>query len=162
MPLIQLQPYPFTCLPAHSSLPPGQPRPDVQEYIRSALHEALELLDSVPSAFIADPKPRPSPPSESRVRLFRRWRKPAKQESHSKHKPEFWVCRQSEHVNADSKGRATWSEFEAGLRHEHAEHEMEYTPSVTGVKHLLQWDNQNIGVVEVDGIEFRDVLVERK
>ena len=162
MPLIQLQPHPFTSLPAHPLFPPEGTRPDLQEYTRSAFHEALELLSSVPSAFTADPKPRPSPPSKSKVKLFRRWRKPAEQEGCSRRKPEFWVCRQSEHVDAKSTGTASWPEFEEGLRHQHAEHEMEYTPTVSGVKRLLQWDNATIKEVEVDGVKFTDVLVEGK
>ncbi|KAJ5577861.1 Serine-threonine protein kinase 19 [Penicillium hispanicum] len=121
---------------------------------------SFELLNSIPSTFTADPKPRSSPPSKSKIKLLRRWRKPAELGDHAKNKPEFWVCRQSEHVDSNTSGTASWSEFEAGLRHDHAEHEMEYTPSVSSVKRLLQWDEQTIGEVDVDGNRLHNILVE--
>ena len=162
MPLLQLQPHSFTSLPEHPALPPEQSRPSVQEFIRSALHEARELLDSVPSAFTEDPKLRSSPPSASKVRLLRRLHRPKELADGAKSKPEFWVCRKSEHTDANTKGTASWSEFKAGLRYNHAEHEMEYTPSITGVKRLLQWDSEAIEEVDVNGIKFNNMLVESK
>ena len=165
MPLIQLQPHPFTSLPAHPSLPTNETRPELQLFTRSALHEALELLHSVPSTFTPDPKLRSSPPSEAKVKLLRRWRKISEEgpkQTPSAGKPEFWVCRRSEHVNSEAKGTASWSEFETGLRSNHAEHEMDYTPSVTGVERLLDWARSDVGEVETDGVRFRDVDVEGK
>lgn len=37
---------------------------------------------------------------------------------------------------------------------------MEYTPSVASVERLLEWKGDEIGEVEVDGVKFRDVVVE--
>lgn len=166
MSLIQLQPHPFTSIPAHPSFSTDLSRPELHHYISTALHEALELLHSIPSTFTTDPKPRPSPPSLAKVKLLRGWRKPseprASTKSKTKDKSEFWVCRQSEHVDASSKGTASWREFEAGLRLDHAEHEMEYTPSVSAVERLLEWAVEDIGEVEVDGMRFRDVSMEGK
>lgn len=122
--------------------------------MRTALREAVELLQSIPSTFTTDPKPRASPPSQAKVNLLRRWR------NSDKKKPEFWVARQSEHVDASTKGTASWSEFEAGLRTNHAEHEMDYTPSVSGVERLLEWSGQDIGEVELDGVTYKDVVFE--
>jgi hypothetical protein len=48
------------------------------------------------------------------------------------------------------------------LRSEHAEHEMEYTPSVSAVERLLEWAPENIGEIEVDGVRFRGVNMEGK
>lgn len=161
MPLIQLQPHPFTSLPAHSSLTTDSPRPELKEYTSTAFHEALELLHSIPTTFTEDRKRRSSPPSEAKVNLLRGWRNPPAQEgSSAKDKSEFWVARQSEHVDSAAPGTASWSEFEAGLRVNHAEHEMEYTPSVAGVERLLEWREDEIGEIEVDGVVFRDVNVE--
>lgn len=166
MPLIQLQPHPFTSIPAHHSFSADSSRPGLHQYISTALHEALELLHFIPSTFTTDPKPRPSPPSQAKVKLLRGWRKPseprASTKDKEKNKSEFWVCRQSEHVDETSKGTASWREFEAGLRSEHAEHEMEYTPSVSAVERLLEWAAADIGDVEVDGIRFEGVSMEGK
>ena len=156
MPLVQLQPHPFTVIPSHPSLSTERSRPDPKQFVATALREAVELLHSIPSTFKTDPKPRASPPSQAKVNLLRGWR------NSDKEKPEFWVARQSEHVNASEKGTASWSEFEAGLRTNHAEHEMEYTPSVSGVERLLEWSGEDIGEVEVDDITYKDVVFESK
>lgn len=58
------------------------------------------------------------------------------------------------------RGSASWAEFEAGLREDHAVHEMEYTPSVSGVERLLEWKGEEVGELEVQGILFRDVVAE--
>lgn len=169
MPLIQLHPHPFTSIPAHPSFPTDSSRPDLHQYISTALHEALELLHSIPSTFTTDPKLRPSPPSQAKVKLLRGWRKPSSEarvstsasaKGKEKRNSEFWVCRQSEHLDAPANGTALWTEFEAGLRSEHAEHEMEYTPSVSAVDRLLEWAAAAIGEVEVDGVRFQGVSVE--
>lgn len=156
MPLIQLQPHPFTSLPSHSSLPDNTSRPDLKEFTRIALHEALEHLTSLPT-YKPDPKLRSSSPSQAKVKLLRAWRKPSDQSSTAN---EFWVARQSEHVDSAERGTASWSEFEAGLRENHAEHEMEYTPSVTSVERLLEWKGGEIAQLQVDGVSFRGVIVE--
>lgn len=70
------------------------------------------------------------------------------------------MARQSEHVDSAAKGTASWSEFEAGLREHHAEHEMEYTPSVASVERLLEWKEDELGEIEVDGVLFKGVFVE--
>ncbi|KAJ5166614.1 uncharacterized protein N7482_005395 [Penicillium canariense] len=165
MPLIQLQPHPFTSIPAHPSFPTDLSRPELHQFIHTALHEALELLHSIPSTFVADPKLRSSPPSQAKVKLLRGWRNPSEPSTKptnpkDKTKSEFWACRQTEHVDASAEGTASWREFEDGLKSEHAEHEMEYTRSVSAVERLLEWAPQDVGEVEVDGIRFRDVNME--
>jgi hypothetical protein len=156
MSLIQLQPHPFTVVPSHISLATDTERQDPKQFVATALREAIELLHSIPSTFKTDPKPRASPPSQAKVKLLRGWR------NSDKKQPEFWVARQSEHVDASDKGTASWSEFETGLRTDHAEHEMEYTPSVSGVERLLEWSGEEVGEVEVDGITYKDVVFESK
>ncbi|KAJ5677366.1 uncharacterized protein N7477_002999 [Penicillium maclennaniae] len=154
MPLVQLQPHPFTVIPLHPSLSAEGSRPDPKQFVATALREAVDLLHSIPSTFQTDPKRRASPPSQAKVKLLRGWRNSGEE------KPEYWVARQSEHVDASEKGTASWSEFEAGLRTNHAEHEMEYTPSVSGVEQLLAWSGEDIGEVVVDDITYKDVVFE--
>ncbi|KAJ5247847.1 hypothetical protein N7468_002830 [Penicillium chermesinum] len=162
MPLIQLKPHLFTSLPQHPSFADNDTRTKIQDVTRDALHEALEFLHSVPSAFTADPKLRASSPSAAKVKLSRRWRKQSELEpnANDKAKPEFWVCRQSEHLDSNTDGTASWDEFQQGLRVNHAEHEMEYTPSVTGVERLLEWPRGEIADLEINGIKFHDVDAE--
>lgn len=162
MPLIQLHPHPFTSLPSHPSLPQDSSRPSLKSYTTTALHEALNHLHTLPTALKTNPKQRNSPPSSAKVTLLHGWRKPpvSEQNSNSNAEPEFWVARQSEHIDSAMRGSASWAEFVAGLREDHAEHEMEYTPSVAGVERLLEWKGEEIGEVEVQGVLFRDIGVE--
>ncbi|KAI2791471.1 hypothetical protein POX_c04332 [Penicillium oxalicum] len=181
MPLIQLQPHAFTSIPLHPSLPDEPSRPQLHAYITSALREALDLLHAIPTTFTADSKLRTSSPSRAKVRLLRKWRDSASTTTGAHHAgsadtdtnrnrkikssgsssgSEFWVCRQSEHVNARDDGTASWAEFQDGLRKDHAQHEMEYTPSVSAIEQLLEWEAAEIGEVEVDGVKFNDVEME--
>lgn len=52
------------------------------------------------------------------------------------------------HVDAARDGTASLDEFRRGLRENHSENEMEYTPSVSAVKRLVQWDE----VEQLEGI----------
>lgn len=53
---------------------------------------------------------------------------------------DYWVCRKSIHTDSSAqRGSASWSEFEKGLRENHSENEMDYTPSVASVEHLVKW-----------------------
>lgn len=70
------------------------------------------------------------------------------------------MARKSEHVDSAGRGTASWAEFESGLRVDHATHEMEYTPSVSGVERLLEWKGEDIGEVEVQGFLFKGVEIE--
>lgn len=157
MPLIQLTPHAFTTLPSHPSLPQDPSRPSPKSYTITALTEALDHLSTLPTTLTTDPKPRSSPPSTAKVILLRGWRKPVEQGTA---KPEFWVARQSEHVDSAGRGTASWAEFESGLRVDHATHEMEYTPSVSGVERLLEWSGEEIREVEVQGVLFKGVEIE--
>lgn len=47
---------------------------------------------------------------------------------------------------------ASWEEFRRGLREDHSENEMEYTPTVTSVERLVEWPTEG----EVEG-GWRDV-----
>lgn len=140
--LIHLSPRPFSSLPSHPSLPDTSPspasRPDLPPFLHSALSEAHSLLSStIPSSFRPNPKLRASSPASAKVQL-----------STGTRAGDFWVCRRSVHVDAPRDGTASLDEFRRGLRENHSENEMEYTPSVSAVKRLVQWEE----VEAVEGI----------
>ncbi|KAJ5702843.1 hypothetical protein N7488_010391 [Penicillium malachiteum] len=159
---IRLQPYHFTSLPAHPSLPESDSRPQLQPFLQEALRQAIYFLINVPSRFKGS-KQHSSPPSEAKVQLGS-WRNNSEAGSSNKiPKPEFWVCRRSEHVDANTPGTASWEEFQAGLRSNHAENEMDYTPTVSSVEKLLEWPRSEILEVEESPrvkYIFKDVDVE--
>lgn len=95
------------------------------------------MATTIPQTFKTDKKHRSSPPSAAKVQLS----------TGTIEDSEFWVCRRSVHVDAAAKGTASWDEFEKGLRENHSENEMAYTPSVTAVEHLLDWPIQ----AEIEG-----------
>lgn len=137
--LIRLNPLPFSSLPPHPSFSDrsSNSRPSLTAFLQSALTEARTLVaTTVPQTFKADRKLRSSSPSAAKVQL-----------STCTTDNEYWVCRRSVHVDAAEEGTATWAEFEKGLRENHSENEMAYTPSVTAVEHLLEWPTQS----EVEG-----------
>ncbi|KAL1882740.1 hypothetical protein VTK73DRAFT_1260 [Phialemonium thermophilum] len=65
--------------------------------------------------------------------------------------PETWVCRRSVHRDLQRKGTASWTEFRAAMKDQHAETEKDMTPTVIGARVALSWD---CGIVEaVEGGE---------
>ncbi|KAJ5952415.1 uncharacterized protein N7479_010828 [Penicillium vulpinum] len=164
MPLIKLEPHLFTSLPRHPDLPGDANTPGLREFIHATLLEAQPLLNQFPSTLKPDCKLRSSPPSKAKVKLSRGWRTLQCPEG-SNPKKEFWVCRQSDHQDSDRlPGTVSLWEFHDGLRYHHAEHEREYTPSVTSVKQLLkwteprQWDSDN--PINVGNMSYKNFDIE--
>ncbi|KAJ5747229.1 uncharacterized protein N7511_008925 [Penicillium nucicola] len=140
MPLVQLSPHSLISLPRHPDLVPCRPVSSIQEQIRDVLQEAHEILASLPSELKAETKLRKSFPSDAKVQLSQGWRTPLRSEPNAQ--KEYWVCRESEHVDSNcGNGSATWQEFQNGLHHDHARNEQEYTPTVTRVVNLFDWTN---------------------
>lgn len=154
-----------------SSSRPQVQRPSLHTFLHSALTEATALLSSTANPDTFKPykkkknKPRPSPPSTAKVHLFTARLTPSSSSSSSDKQPngerskgkgkkgedELWICRHSTHIDAsDEPGTASWEEFEAGLRGagRHSENEMAYTPSVSRVERLLEWEG--ITRLEID------------
>lgn len=148
-PVIHLAPRPFSSLPSHPALEPSPSRPQLHTFLYSALTEANTFLTTtIPQTSQVDPKLRSSPPASAKVQLSTCSVPTQSGGNRSKSSSnEFWVCRRSVHRNAAEDGTASWDEFRRGLRENHSENEMEYTPSVTAVERLLQWSS----VREIDG-----------
>lgn len=153
MSFIKLDPKPLRDLPTHPDLR-GPETKHLKQLIDTVLREAIPHLNKLQTSLQTDSKARSSPPSAAKVTLSQGW-----------HDNEFWVCRQSDHKDIAADGTGSWREFENGLRHNHAEHEMEYTPSVTKVKQLLNWKKDEIWDpsirVEVADTTYTDFIVER-
>ncbi|KAL5692558.1 hypothetical protein EMGR_005995 [Emarellia grisea] len=100
---------------------------------------------TIPNTFKVDPKPRSSPPTTAKVQLLKgtiRHRKGS-----VRGEEEFWACRKSVHQDTAVDGSASWEEFRRGLRENHSENEMAYTPNVTSVERLLEWPTEG----EIEG-----------
>ncbi|KAF7118069.1 hypothetical protein CNMCM5793_007455 [Aspergillus hiratsukae] len=139
MSLIRLSPHPFSSLPAHPSLTssPSPSRPSLHSFLATALSEAHTLLtDTIPNTFKVESKQRSSPPATAKVQLLKRTIG-----------SEFWACRKSVHQDAAVDGSASWEEFRRGLRENHSENKMAYTPTVTSVERLLEWPTEG----EIEG-----------
>jgi len=54
---------------------------------------------------------------------------------------EAWFARTSIHENAAKDGTASWEEFDSGLRADHSQHEMDYTPGVRDAHRVLDWSS---------------------
>lgn len=142
---LHLNPHPFSILPSHpaldetdtiSSSTPAHPQ--LRSFLHACLTESQTLLSSIPTTFRRDHKPRRAPPSTAAIHLYTR---------NDNQEGDYWVCRQSTHQDAAVTGSASWEEFRSGLRENHSENEMDYTPSVTSVVKLVEWPSE----VDVEG-----------
>lgn len=88
-----------------------------------------------------DKKLRSSPPSKAKVELSSATIHVESESGDGEH----WVSRRSVHDDAAEPGTASFDEFVGGLRDDHTENEMKYTPSVSNIEKVLEWD------CEVDG-----------
>ena len=131
-------------------------RPDLRQFITHILAEASNFAEhTVPDTFTSKGL-KQSPPSTNGVELLTHsypqdvmqnvcWRDPRLPRQWSGHgvKPaENWFARRSRHANHDEPGTANFSELDYGLRHDHSEHEMSYTPDVYDCYEVLNWDSE--------------------
>ena len=144
-PLIHLYSLTFSYLPPHPALDESPSRPQHTSFLTTLLVETTKFLDSTIPSFTADQKPRPAPPSTANVQLSSSYLPHTSRSEKGKGK-EYWVCRKSRHANKAIAGSASYQEFREGLRTNHSEHEMEYTPTVSSVEKVLEWET--VGSVE--------------
>lgn len=158
---LRLNPLPFSSLPSHPSLP--QPteaqRQELNPFLTTILTEAQTLITTtIPQSFKADRKLRSSAPSSAKVQLF------TSASNGGGGLEDYWVCRKSIHTDSSTqRGSASWSEFEKGLRENHSENEMDYTPTVSSVEHLVKWpmveDLSGWRGIDMHGLLFFLVLI---
>ena len=55
---------------------------------------------------------------------------------------EHWFARESLHENKAEEQTASWEEFDHGLRVDHSQHEMDYTPDVLDAHEIMNWDSE--------------------
>ena len=120
-------------------------RPSLNTFLNYLLLEALDFTENrLAQDFTTKSKKKKSKPSTSSVELLSH--KYSSSQTNSVNwmdaqvsrawsgrgvKPaEHWFARKSKHVNSSDLGTAAFDEFDHGLREEHPEHEMAYTPGV--------------------------------
>lgn len=138
--LIHLDTLTFSDLPPHSALDESPSRPHHISFLTTLLVETTNFLDSTIPSFTADPKQRPASPSLANVQLSSSCIPHTFSRSKKGTGKEYWVCRKSRHANKAIAGSASYQEFREGLRTNHSEHEMEYTPTVSSVEKILEWE----------------------
>ncbi|TKA31068.1 hypothetical protein B0A50_02036 [Salinomyces thailandicus] len=147
--LVRMRALKATEMPAHPELGPQQsPRtcPPLLSFLAEALNESESFMTAfLPSSFKIKGRGRPSPPAHAKVDLLEREINGG--ETNSVHPTipasrvaETWFVRRSIHENAAKEGTANWDEFDMGLRRDHSQHEMEYTPDVRDAHQVLSWD----------------------
>ena len=166
--LVRLLPFHVNELPAHHAFdsPDNDPalnrnnspveRPNLISFIEEVLDQATMFVDDNLPATFKDGGLKSSPPAAAKVKLLsrsigssdlqsvpwvnsripRNWSVDGKKPKPTEH----WFARKSVHVNHSGEGTATLAEFDFGLRHQHSEHESEYTPDVFDAYRVLDWD----------------------
>ena len=144
-PLIRLLPHTIDSLPPHPALSPtisaqnngeAPHQPDrLLSFARTLLAEAVAFTDDYLPREFTSKSLKPSPPATAKVELLEHIRRQRGNE-------ETWFARRSIHADRAAPGTATFAELDAGLRHEHSLHEMQYTPDVFDAHEVLSWDSE--------------------
>lgn len=126
------------------------PSPPLQQFIADALDEAEDFMANyLPSNFKVKSASKPSPPSAAPVEVLSHDVSASdlsKEARSAGAGSETWFARTSVHQNAAKEGTASWGEFDAGLRADHSQHEMEYTPDVKAAHKLVDWEAELAGM----------------
>ncbi|KAK3644425.1 hypothetical protein LTR56_009677 [Elasticomyces elasticus] len=147
--LVRMRHLRATELPHHSDLAPlqsaGTP-PDLQHFVAEVLEEAERFMIAyLPRRFKVKSASKTSPPAAASVELLTHEINasdlpPEVRAAGVGSTTEAWFARTSVHENAAKEGTASWEEFDRGLRADHSQHEMEYTPDVQDAHLVLTWD----------------------
>ena len=131
-------------------------RPDLQAFLKAILDEARTFIEAYPS-LAQSAGTKAAQPSTAKVDLLKcqvsgselssvPWQSSAIQRTEpsaaEKNAGEFWVARHSVHEDADTKGSASWEQFEFGLREDHSKHEQDFTPTLYDARTILDWTEQ--------------------
>lgn len=111
-------------------------------FIKEVLDEAVAFVDrTVPETFKKNGD-RTSSPASAKVAVLSRDIKAGElpPEVRGSGHGEAWFARRSRHANKRENGTANIQEFDHGLRADHSQHEMEYTPDVIDAHKILDWD----------------------
>lgn len=145
--LIRLYPLSISELPYHPAFRDAQrssDAPDLTTFIKAVLDQAIAFVDenTLLGTFSAWGE-KTSPPATATVYQLSRTIKPSELSgSRRSVKKESWFARRSTHANRREKGTADWAEFDSGLRADHMNHEMEYTPNVLDAHKVVDWEQE--------------------
>ncbi|CAI4216754.1 unnamed protein product [Parascedosporium putredinis] len=170
-PLIRLWGLPITDLP-----PPGVASDDLAPFLIAVLQEAVPFLDTISprrrcpadTALWKAKGAKSYPDSAAPVQVLERvipvtelalvMARSQLAHSHeqaNKLRPETWACRRSVHEDAARPGTATWAEFTAAIKTNHAEAEVDYMPNLRSLHTPLEWDCAGVEAHE-GGALWRD------
>ena len=144
-----------TELPPHPDFGPQQSlgtapalptAPELPAFVSEVLEEANTFMTAyMPFYFKVKSSNKSSPPSAADVELSsvevkgREINKVAPATA-SGRTAETWFARTSVHENMSKQGTASWEEFDAGLRVNHSQNEMAYTPDVYDAHEVVSWN----------------------
>ena len=150
-PLIRMRPLASRQLPAHQALPSAgdESRPDIHAFASAALEEGNAFMTTyLPHKFSVKSSAKWSPPSNAPVKLLAHdisaseLPKDTVAAAPEGASVESWFARESLHENKAQNETASWEEFDNGLRVNHSQHEMEYTPGVQDAHEVMNWDEE--------------------
>ena len=132
-------------------------RPNLISFMEEILDQAAIFVDDTLPATFKEGGLKESKPSSAKVQLMKRMISPAEikeipwinasiprnwSANRAGKSGEAWFARRSRHANHSSEGTADLDEFDYGLRHNHSEHERDYTPDVFDSYKVLGWSEQ--------------------
>lgn len=154
---IRLSPLYDTDLPSHPEIDGGHSadsRPSLAAFVYHILLEGEQFAESFHTDFHKVGK-RTAPPSAAMVHNISRYVSPAEMSlrgdaEHIKRQSpvrsaqtrEFWAGRRSYHEDRRAPGTANWQEFCYGLRDDHAQKEMDMTPTLYDSRKIVDWEVQ--------------------
>lgn len=165
-PLIHLRALNAKHLPSHPALASaqtGSATSTVNAFAANALDEAEKFMTTyLPANFNTKSTSKDSSPSAAKVELSTKdidsTELPPEARAEAR-ASESWFARKSVHQNAALEGTATWEEFDHGLRIDHSQHEMEYTPGVIDAHEIMNWNEHLLPEHQNDMAGWEEVHV---
>lgn len=147
--LLRLHAFKPAQLPAHPTFAQYQSpssSPDIASFFAEILTEAEQMItDYLESTFKVKSGEKESPPATAKIQILAHdvvSDLPPTSHGSKSTLTEAWFARISKHENAVKDGTASFEEFDAGLRKDHAKHEEEYTPDLLDANLVLDWSAQ--------------------